>query len=627
MNQLDVYYRALSDYRQQTLADHNCTSLRMAIATTDTEQDKIVMTRAMCTIDNDWVDAIEEGLVHIEKAIKEERQFIRSNGEVIPIEKVKHVSRESVEHLAKHSNLITQYDNEDEIIPEKLYTVERLNDYSIYENRFLYMLLCFLRDFITVRYNEILELSNKYEAEIAFNKKITTAKQQMTYTLSMRDVKRDDPYLKENNPAKDTIDRIHLLLKTVIAFLGTPLMQEVAKVAMLKPPITKTNVLKMNNNFKGAVALYEFIMSYDKKGYQIEHQTKTLAPFQEALADELAEAGGLVSFLVYEYALDINSALRDSYLREEERRKVARIKQRNDRIETLKRKLANSEISIEEYTLTLEDQLRELSGQEDRAERLADALEAECAKTKQLTSLVERLTETVAQLHAEIEDLKQKHFEEIERMKQEHEDAMHVLIVKHEAEMQACREQYEQQIREMTEQHEQEMQALKAQHEQEVAALHESYRAELQRQKDEAEAAARQHAEALAAVQEEARARVEQLRSEHDAALTALQGSLADCTAELDASRADYEALMEDHRQTKARVKALGGMTENYTDKEGFNELEREYQAFTRLYKQQWELTKKEIKKQHLNINNLKVQKEKTKGKETKKGSDTDEQE
>ena len=259
MNQLDVYYRALSDYRQQTLADHHCTSLRTAIATSDVEQDKIVITRSLCTIDNDWVDAIEAGIVHIEKAIKEERQFIRSNGEVIPIEKVKHVSRDSVEHLAKHSNLITQYSEGEDLTPEKLYTVERLNDYAVYENRFLYMLLCYLRDFITIRYNEIMEHSNKYEAEISFNKKIVCGKQKMAYTLTMRDVKRDDPYLKETNPAKDIIDRIHLLLKTVIAFLGTPLMQEVSKVAMLKPPITRTNALRMDNALRNALALYDYV--------------------------------------------------------------------------------------------------------------------------------------------------------------------------------------------------------------------------------------------------------------------------------------------------------------------------------------------------------------------------------
>ena len=108
MNQIDVYYRALLEYRAQTEANRQCVRLNKAFSQTDAARDKITVTYKECTIDEDWVRAIEEGLVYIEKAIKEERQFIRSNGEVIPIEKVKHVSKDSVEHLAKHSNLITK---------------------------------------------------------------------------------------------------------------------------------------------------------------------------------------------------------------------------------------------------------------------------------------------------------------------------------------------------------------------------------------------------------------------------------------------------------------------------------------------------------------------------------------
>ena len=667
MNQLDVYYRALFGYRQQTLADHNCTSLRSAIATSDAEQDKIVITRSLCTIETDWVDAIEAGLIHIEKAIKEERQFIRSNGEVVPIEKVKHVSRESVEHLAKHSNLITRYTEGEDLTPEKLYTVERLSDYAVYENRFLYMLLCYLRDFITIRYSDILELSNKYEAEIEFNKKIVCGKQNMTYTLSMHDVKRDDPYLKETNPAKDTIDRIHLLLKTVIAYLGTPLMQEVSKVAMLKPPVTKTNVLKMNNNFKGAMSLYEFIMAYNKKGYTVEPFTASLAPLKDDLADEMAEASSLVSFLAYEYALDLNKPLRESYLREEERRKVERIKQRKDRIDSLKRKLANAEISIEEYTLELEDQLRELEGQEDRAEKLATDLEAEREKTKQLTKKVEELTQKIADLYAEIEDMKQRHFEEIQRLKQQHEDEMHELIVKHETEMAECVERYENQIaelhekytkeiaelhekytreieelnekytREIEELHEKhtreivelnekytsEIEELHERHTAEVNALNEAHRTELQSQKDAASAAAERYELELTETRVHA-------REELDRTVQAHTEEMADAKARLDASEgelkrvlAENEALLEENRISHARVKGFGGNLGDCTDKESFNELEREYLAFTKLYKQQWEKTKKEIKKQHLNVKNLKVQKEKTE-EQTEKESDAD---
>ena len=132
MNHLDVNYRALLGYRALTRENRDCTALRRILAQTDPQNDKIVVTRHTCTVDEDWIIAIEKGLIDIEKAIKEERQFIYSQGEVEPIEKVKHIARESITHLAKHSNLITKEQEGDEIIPDQLYNVERLNDYAVY---------------------------------------------------------------------------------------------------------------------------------------------------------------------------------------------------------------------------------------------------------------------------------------------------------------------------------------------------------------------------------------------------------------------------------------------------------------------------------------------------------------
>jgi len=589
MNQLDVYYRALLEYRHLTLADHDCSALRTAISNADAEKDKIVVVRSLCTIDNDWVDAIENGLLHIEKAINENRQFIRSNGTVVPIEKVKNVSRESVEHLAKHSNLITRYTEGEDIIPDKLYTVERLSEYAVYENRFLYMLLSYLRDFVTIRYNEILDLTNKYDATVDFDKKISVGKQKLAYTLSMHDVRRDDPFLKENNPAKETIDRIDLILKTVIAYLSTPLMEEVAKSPMLKPPITKTNVLKMNKHFKGAVALYDFIVSYDKAGYTIEKQTDTIAPFGADLADELAEAGGLVAFLTYEYGLGLKRELQKSYAREEERRKLEKIRQRNERIEALKRRLNHSEISIEEYVITLEEQLRDLESVCDHAEKLTEELDAEKALTKRLSETVEKYGAEIESLNLAMENLKQEHFEEIQRIHREHEDAMHELIVKHENAM-----------------HE-----LTVKHAQETARLVEEHNDEIQKMNDEAKQTRERHEEELRKTQHQADEELQRVKSELNLQIEDMRNQLAASSEELSDVKEEYLELMEAKRLTEARLKSYSGISVDATDRESFNELEREYQAFTRVYKEHWKITKNNIKKKHLNMNNLKGQKEK----------------
>lgn len=548
MNELDVYYRALLGYRKLTTESEKCTALRSAIAESNVDSDKITVKTATCTIEEDWVEAIEAGLVHVEKAIKMERQFIRSNGEVIPIEKVKHVSKESVEHLARHSSLISRYEEGDDIVPDKLYAVERLNDYAVYENRFLYMLLCYLRDFVTIRYNEILDLTNKYDATISFDKKVKNARQSMTYTLSMHDVRCDDDYLKTHNPSRDVINRIDLILKTVLAFLSTPLMEEVGKVPMIKPPITKTNVLKMNNSFKGAVALYEFIVSYDKKGYSVELNEHTLAPFRDELADELAEAGGMIAFLAYEWGLGIKQELKDAYSREEDRRAAEKIEQRAERIASMQRRLKNGGVSIEEYVLTLEKQLRALEGESKRANALANDVDILKGVERSLNEKIDSMNEEIKLLNQSMIDERQRHFEEIEALKMAHEEAMHSIIAKYEAEI----AEFDGRIRDY---------------------------------------------------EQDCRSRIKE-------ACDAAAAEVAEANTALATMRSEYEALLEEKRLLSARLKAAIGVDRDLTDEASFNELEREFNAFNRIYKQQWAKTKRQIRKKYLNLQNIKGQTE-----------------
>ena len=621
MNELDVYYRALLEYRKQTAESAKCSSLKTAIARSSIDEDKITVKTATCTIEEDWVLAIEEGLVHIEKAIRMERQFIRSNGEVVPIEKVKHVSKESVEHLAKHSNLITRYNENEDIVPDKLYTVERLSDYAVYENRFLYMLLCYLRDFVTIRYNEILDLTNKYDATIDFNKKISNGKQTMSYTLSMHDTRRDDEYLKANNPAKAIIDRIDLILKTILAYLATPLMEEVSKTPMLKPPITKTNVLKMNNSFKGAMALYEFIVSYDKKGYTVEIHEKVIAPFRDELADEMAEAGGIVAFLAYEWGLGLKADLKEAYRRDEERRTAAEIERRAERITAMKRRLKNNGVSMEEYIIVLEKQLKALENESKRAEMLADEVVRLKTVEKEQLSLIASLNEEIVVLKNTIIEERQRHFQEMEALKKEHEEAMHALIVKHEQEIATLIEQYTNEIAMLNEQHANEIAMLKEQHAEEIFQLKSTHEEMLHALKEQHEASMadlkermRQSEETyklqIKELQEKAATDISALKAVHTEKENALQRVIDTANANLEKAHTEYDQLLKSKRITEARIKAIGGVERDFTDKDSFDELENEYNAFRQLYKEQWAKAKHTIRKKHINKQNIKGQTE-----------------
>ena len=559
MDQLDVYYRALLNYKNAINEDKDCLRLNNAFTSADADSDKLVVTRAFCTIDEDWVEEIEKGLVFIEKAIKEDRQFILSQGEVVPIEKVRSVSKESVQHLARHSDLISEYEEGEDIIPDKLYTVERLNDYTVYENRFLYMLLCYLRDFVTLRYTNIIEATNKYDAQLTFDKHFMLGKEKVTYKVDLHDIRTDDEYLKEHNVAKDIIDRIMLILKAVLAFLATPLMECQAKVPMIKPPITKTNVLKMNNNFKGAVALYDFIISYDKQGYTIENKVVTTSPFSGEMGAEFAQAGAMLTFLTYQYGLGLKNDLKASYEREEERRKDALVEKSKEQIAALNRRLQKAEITPEEYIIKLEEEIK--------------LLEKQCERMAILRKEIDRLKDNENKLTSDIK-------------------IAYLDIAKLKSELQA--KEYEQI---------QQIEALNLEFAQKMDELTQTLTAE--------------KIEATTALAAE----ISQLQNEISELNEINRKDRADAQRALDERNAQYVSLMgeleqtrEEKRLAEARLKSYrfksNDMTEadNYTTKEDFDELENELEVFIKFYKKEWTKTKKRIRKELLNIKNIRKQ-------------------
>lgn len=617
MNQLNVYYRALHNYREETVKDRECTLDRASLVRVNTDSDKIVLKRNFCTVDLDWVEAIENGLVFIEKAIKEERQFIRSNGEVIPIEKVRNVSKASVEHLAKHSNLITREVEGEDLIPDQLFTVEKLNDYAVYENRFLYMLLCYLKDFVTLRYNNILELSYTYDGSMTMNKTVSLPKQSLTYQVNLEEKRKDDKYLMQSSEIRDIIDRIDLVLKAILAFISCPLMKLVAKAPMLKPPITRTNVLKMNNNFKQAMALYSFIVAYDKPGYTVETKVTELTPFRDDLADEMAESALMASFLTYEYGLGINSVLKEEYEEEERQRKDAEYRRRQEKLESVRRRVLSMEESPEEYIMMLEKQIRALENKCSDFEsvsgelkltkqRLADEVE----HTKKLTKALDDTTEN-------LNNLKIEYAAEVKRLEEEHEMRIRALTEQYEAEISNIKAEHEQLVAEMTERYESELAELRTAHATEIISLKE------------------QHAEKIGALESKHEAEISAERENHsrelaerDVNIAALINNVAIVKADMERAADEFEKekaellkenerLVEDKRVANANIYLLRGEkgqeSEDFTSQMSFDELERTYHAFTRFYKEQWRMTKKAIRKDLL------------KAKEAKKDGDANE--
>ena len=374
MHELDIYYRALRQLRQETATDDKCRRFATAVKRAATDQDSLRAQRTRCHIEEDWVEFIEAHLPYVEKAIKEDRQFIRKEGEIVDIGKAKKVSRDSVEHLARHSEMITHVPEDGGmLIPDKIYITENTSNYTVYENRFLYLLLTFMSDFVEMRYSKIAELGNSYQAELNTHKRVIMGKRTLDMDIRFSEHSKSDPYADPKDRHSTMIERVEAIRVITNMLLMTPLMKEVSKSPKISPPITRTNVLRMDNNFKYAVELYDYLVAYEGDGYTIENQTIAQEPFEDALEGEIDEIAAILSYMTYRHGTGVSKTLEQRYLAEEMARQEEKERKRRARLDVLREKAHESESSMEEYLLALEEQNRLL---ERNAEQLRAATES-----------------------------------------------------------------------------------------------------------------------------------------------------------------------------------------------------------------------------------------------------------
>ena len=577
MNELDVYYRALTDYRKSTDNSKECVYRRKLITRANPYLDKIEMEIVDCTIDDDWIETIERGLEDVREAIGEDRQFITSNGEVLPIEKVKSFSKDSAEHLARHSNLITRLDKDKGIVPDKLYTVERLSDYAVYENRFLYMLLCYLRDFITVRYEKIVELTNTYNGRLEMHKVISTGHRRTEYEVRLTDIVKNDPYFVSRNPVKDKVDRIELLLKTVLLYLSSPLMEQVAKAPMLKPPITETNVLRMNKHFKGAKELYYYVSTYSKTGYNFEKKTKTINPFGEEIGEEFAEVVALSSFLAYEHNLGLKSQLKEQYLQSEEEKKAAEEKKKLDKLAALRKRVHESGKTDDEYMLILEERIKILEKDSMNLATARDEIESMTVRIDELKTEVIQLSDTVAIQKDEIERANDAFAGEVLRLKNDNENRISTL-----------EKEYKSKINEIESVNSEKIKNLTEEHSKAVSDLQESCN-------DKIDKLTEAHAD-----------EVNKLNNSLDLKIANYEAEILDLNRKVDIVNDEKAKIVEAKLLSDARLNALRKQyklftpLDDFTSEESFNELERQYKVFSGFFKGQWKKVKRKIRRELL---------------------------
>ena len=89
MNSGDLFYRAFLEYKKLLGQDKESVAMqRFALSLNKVQHENLQIIYYECTIKEDWILTLEKALPFLEKAIREDRQFIRNDQDILPIEKV-----------------------------------------------------------------------------------------------------------------------------------------------------------------------------------------------------------------------------------------------------------------------------------------------------------------------------------------------------------------------------------------------------------------------------------------------------------------------------------------------------------------------------------------------------------
>lgn len=208
--------------------------------------------------DTSWIDMVEESIPYLDNIIRNPRRFIVQEENIVPIEKAKVVTEESIRHLAQNTNLIQEVNEDGTVIPLKLLNVYREETYDLYENRFIKSLVDNLYRFV----NDKLQASDqrsyaKINNQVTYQAIMKSKDTEVKLNLSLEsNLNREVDASKDGHTLEDRIEHIR---DVIAAFRASTFIKSLKESSPVRSPIRKTNVILKEPNFQKALELWEFL--------------------------------------------------------------------------------------------------------------------------------------------------------------------------------------------------------------------------------------------------------------------------------------------------------------------------------------------------------------------------------
>lgn len=254
-----------------------------------------------CVSDTSWIDMVEECIPYLDNIIRNPRRFIVQEENIVPIEKAKVVTEESIRHLAQHTSMIQEVQEDGTVIPLKLLNVYREETVDLYENRFIKSLVDNLYTFVNNKLNESDQRSYaKVESAVSYTGLMKKKGEEVEVNLQLKSKK--DTEIDASKDGHSLEERISHIKDIVSAFRGSTFIKSLKESSPVRSPIRKTNVILKEQNFIKALELWEYLEKNNIKPItSIDKRTEIVKDADIKTKYDLA-------FFIDNDAIDMNAA-------------------------------------------------------------------------------------------------------------------------------------------------------------------------------------------------------------------------------------------------------------------------------------------------------------------------------
>lgn len=217
----------------------------------------------------DWINEIEYAIPYLDNIVRNPKLILISEDSIVKVEKSKKITVESVKDLSKHTHFIEKIDKKtNEVKPSKILEVHSEETFNTYENRFFYTLLTYLLRFVIKKDQMLEQFETKNNKSLEYIGSTTTLKEKVDIELKItanvipKKDQNEDSFETDLDQAKKRIARIKDFISS---WRRSELIKSLDKahVALVIPPIKKTNIILKNPNFQIANRLWNFIITYE----------------------------------------------------------------------------------------------------------------------------------------------------------------------------------------------------------------------------------------------------------------------------------------------------------------------------------------------------------------------------